>query len=89
MSSALVSGTPAYFKPLREGVATIGIGAVFVNVPDAAITANSMVMVMGITNDATANLFAVDNIAVGAGFDIRTNAAATAATNVRWWVLRY
>lgn len=89
MSSALVSGTPAYFKPLREGVATIAIGQSLINVPDAAITANSMVMVMGITNDATANVFAVDNISVGAGFDIRANANATAATNVRWWVLRY
>ena len=84
--------------PLREGnaVFTVGAGAnTTVIVPDARLTANSIIVLtpIGAVN-ATALTFKVDNVlfppTASAGFTIYADAAATVnAKTVRWAILKY
>jgi hypothetical protein len=85
----MIQGSPAYFKPVRSGQSTIAAGQTNFLVADTAITANSMVICCCVSNDATANSVAVDNLIAGASFTLRANANATAPTLVNWWVLAY
>jgi hypothetical protein len=88
--AAIQQGTPAAESPLRQGTATIALGAKIVAVADTAITASSLVVAWGIgAADATAFVFSADVINAGVGFSIGTNANTTAAKSVGWAVLRY
>lgn len=93
MSAAQFSGTPAGLTPIRTGESTIPAGSGFaaaLAVADTAITTNSIVLATaGGAPDATALLFCVSALIPGVGFQIRSNANATADCPVRWVVLRY
>lgn len=89
-SAAIQQGSgPAYLKPVSSGSAIIALGAAFVDVANTGVTANSMIIVCNRTLDATANLFAIDHIVPGTSFRIQTNANATGACVVNWWILAY
>jgi hypothetical protein len=92
-AASIVQGSPAAPRLLRQAVATIPLGvggAGKIDVPDAAITVNSVVVCWGLgVADATALTFSVDTLVAGTGFTIRANADATANKNVGFAVLRY
>ena len=90
MSAINFGSTPAGLTPVRTGESTIVAGASLIAVADTAITTNSIVVATaGSTADATAFLFGVGALVPGVGFQVRSNANATADVSVRWFVLRY
>jgi hypothetical protein len=88
----VILGTQAIWgmtSAFQSGRATIAIGGTTVAVPNTAILAGSVIMLTGEgVPDATATTFDAV-ITAGTGFVIETNAAATAAKNVNWFVARY
>jgi hypothetical protein len=91
-SASIVQGSPAAPSLLRQGVATIAATGYTVLVPDAAITANSVVVCWGLgaaeaVGGATA--FSVDALVPGTGFSINSDVVAIAAKNVGFAVLKY
>ena len=70
------------------GSATLVSGAVAVLVSNKAITPSSLVFLQLQSEDATAVRVVPINIP-GVGFTISANAAATATTNVFWWIAKY
>lgn len=90
MSAIQFGSTPAALTPVRTGESVIPAGASLFAVADTAITTNSIVVATaGSAADATAFLFGVGALIPGVGFQIRSNANATADVSVRWFVLRY
>jgi hypothetical protein len=74
-------------SPVQSGVATIPLGAATVSVALTSITANAVVVVTGKgAHDTTALAFNV-TITAGTGFAITSNANATAAKDVMWFVV--
>jgi hypothetical protein len=72
---------------VQSGVATIPLGAATVSVALTSITANAVVIAVGVgAHDTTALYFNV-TITAGTGFAITSNANATAAKNVKWFVV--
>jgi hypothetical protein len=91
-AASIVQGSPAAPRLLRQGTAIIvsGVGNGQIDVPDAAITANSVVICWGLgAGDTTALTFSVDTLVPGTSFAIRANADATANKTVGWAVLKY
>ncbi len=88
--ASLLSGSPAsLWNPVSQGVLTVALGASVSNVVnDAQITANTVILFQpsgGV--DATAQNFSpvlVDGVSFGLACQ-----AATAATDVRYWILKY
>jgi hypothetical protein len=74
----------------QSGSATIALGGSSIAVANTAVLASTIVMVTasGVAPDATATSFSVEVVA-GTGFTIHSNAAATAATVLKWFVARY
>lgn len=90
-SSAIQSQIPASVTLLRTGqVGFELLGAATAVVVDAAITANSIVVLSGIgATNATAITFSVE-LNAGVGFTVRTEAVATVARKaVNFAVLKY
>lgn len=84
----------AYLRPVRQGVATIAAGTATKDVPDAAITVNSIVVAtIGTYVGGTASAQTVCGVriepnvrfTVGTG----TNIAAGETQNINWAVLKY
>jgi hypothetical protein len=90
-SASIVQGSIAAPKYPRYGVALqAAAGPVTVDVPDAAITANSIVVCWGLgAVDATSFTFNVDEVIAGTGFKIRCRDQAAAAKLIGWAVLQY
>jgi hypothetical protein len=93
-SCVIQAGSNASESPLRQGTVsfTIGAGApTSIAVPDTSITANSVVVIMGVgAVNASATSFIVDVVSAGVGFTIVANAAATVgAKTVAYAVLKY
>jgi hypothetical protein len=91
MASAVVlSGQPASYTFVRSGLATIPAGAKVIVVADLDITASSVIVCSGSgAVDATAFVFSVSALNVGASFTIESQANATADKVVSWAILRY
>ena len=91
--AANLSGIPASPIFQRQGTALIAAGAAVVAVADAAITANSVVLVqLGLDNNALATQPGCSVcLNPGVGFSVRTTANAVAGTGliVNWCVLKY
>ena len=92
--AAQQSGSIASETPLRVGTATIANAGYSVQVTDAAITANSVIICWGVgTVEAVggATVFSVDNIVAGSFYINSDQAVATAAPGkgVAYAVLRY
>ena len=88
------SGSIASESPLRQGsvsFTTGGAAPTSIAVPDTNITANSVVVIMGVgAVNASATSFFVDVVSTGVGFTIVANAAATvAAKTVSYAILKY
>jgi hypothetical protein len=91
-AASIVQGSISAPKYPRYGSSVqLAAGApVVVDVPDAAITANSVVVCWGIgAADATSFTFNVDEVIAGTGFVIRCRDAATANKRIGWAVLQY
>lgn len=91
-AASQLQGSPASADLLRLGVATIAAAGYTVAVPDAAITANSVVVCWGLgaveaVGGATA--FSVDALVPGTGFSINSDVAAAADKQVAFAVLKY
>lgn len=91
-AASQLQGTPASADLLRQGAATIAAAGYTVAVPDAAITANSVVVCWGLgaveaVGGATA--FSVDALVPGTGFSINSDVVAIADKVVAFAVLKY
>lgn len=88
ITGGLVVGGVSSFNNVNAGVATIAPTATSIAVPFTAITPTSVVVCSGSgVSDATATVFHVV-LNPGVGFSIVADAAATAATNVAYWVAK-
>jgi hypothetical protein len=88
----VVAGTQAIWgltSGAQAGTATIPLGAATVAVANTAVGAGTIIMLSGNgAADATA-LYFNPVITPGTGFAINTNANATAAKAVNWFIVRY
>ena len=90
--ASVFSGSPAAERLLRIGAAIIAVGGYTIAVPDAAITANSVVVCWGLgATEAVggATSFSVDTLVPGVGFSISSDVITIAAKNVGFAVLHY
>jgi hypothetical protein len=75
----------------QSAIVTILATATTVVVPNTLVTAGAVILVQlrQAAEDATAERFWVSAINPGVSFTISTNAAATANTNVEYFVVKY